>query len=144
MAAFYVVEPEVAGGFGRNTVLDASTHPPSVSQLHYEFQGWLGDALVTSFPCSLVADGLKQAIEATGLSGAAFANAEVTVEEQFAEHQPDVANAMPRFWWFRVSGRPGFEDFGLLHNADLVVSERALDTLRSQVLENATVRPHKV
>lgn len=48
---FYVLEPEVAGGWGGDgTVVDREFHPPIVSRLVYEFDGWLGDDLVTTFP----------------------------------------------------------------------------------------------
>ena len=46
MPGFYVLEPEVAGGFGENTIL---TRTPGksmlVHKLHYQFDGWLGDPL---------------------------------------------------------------------------------------------------
>ncbi|APF85630.1 hypothetical protein HI806_01945 [Ralstonia solanacearum] len=48
---YFFLEPEVAGALGENTVLDASTHPPRVEKLHFEFSGWLGDAILESFPC---------------------------------------------------------------------------------------------
>lgn len=38
---YCVIEPEVAGGLGENTVIDQSVHPPKIARLHYNFEGWL-------------------------------------------------------------------------------------------------------
>lgn len=43
---YFYIEPEVAGGLGRNTVMNRAVHPPVVSKLHYHFDGWLGDVLL--------------------------------------------------------------------------------------------------
>lgn len=39
----------------RSTIMEATVHPPRVERLHYEFEDWLGDDLVESFPSFLVA-----------------------------------------------------------------------------------------
>ena len=51
---YVYIEPEVAGGLGDHTVMDRSVHPPIVSKLHYQMEGWLGDALLESFPVFIV------------------------------------------------------------------------------------------
>ena len=38
---YYVLEPEVAGGLGENSIVDHSVVPFQVTRLHYEFEGWL-------------------------------------------------------------------------------------------------------
>ena len=40
--SFYQLEPEVAGGWGEDTVADTTMQPPRVLQLDYCFDGWLG------------------------------------------------------------------------------------------------------
>jgi hypothetical protein len=35
---YFYIQPEVAGGLGKNTVMDRSVHPPIVSRLHHEFK----------------------------------------------------------------------------------------------------------
>ncbi|WP_241280098.1 hypothetical protein [Chryseobacterium cucumeris] len=42
------IEPEVAGGLGEQSQLDNSFLPPLIKNLHYEFEGWLGNDLVES------------------------------------------------------------------------------------------------
>ncbi|MFY9952572.1 MAG: hypothetical protein WAK54_05070, partial [Bradyrhizobium sp.] len=69
---YFFVEPEVAGGLGPLTVMDTTTHPPIVSKLHYHFDGWLGNVLLETFPCFIVTDGARQALQAIGATGAKF------------------------------------------------------------------------
>ena len=79
--SFSFVEPEVAGGWGPNTVADRSTTPVTVEHLHYEFDGWLGDVLLESTPCFIVTDAGVAAITKEGLVGAEFENVEIDTLE---------------------------------------------------------------
>ena len=126
---YYIVEPEVAGGLGSNTVMDSSTHPPVVSKLHYQFDGWLGDQIVESFPVYLVTENLARRIVGLKLVGSEFAEAEMTVSPQFKELHPD--RTLPKFVWLKVKGTAGRDDFGIAPDGRLVVSETALNLLRS-------------
>lgn len=121
---YLVLEPEVAGGFGRNTVMDSATHPPMVSRLHYELQGWLGDELLETFPCYIVTQRLRKVFEEAGLMGAEYTVAEVTASEQFREIYGN--RAIPDFVWLVIEGRAGVDDFGISQDNRLVVSERVL------------------
>jgi hypothetical protein len=134
---YFYVEPEVAGGLGRNTVLNRRAHPPIVSKLHYQFDGWLGDALLESFPCFVVTELAKQRIQAAQLTGAAFDEVEVSKSDQFQELYP--TRQLPRFAWFRVAGRPGKDDLGIAPDGRLVVSERAIALLRELGIAQASV-----
>ena len=52
--AYYVLNPEVLGGMGRDTVMESPTvgsYLPHVKVLHVEISGWMGDDLLTNFPC---------------------------------------------------------------------------------------------
>lgn len=121
----YVVKPIVAGQITEGTVMDTSVHPPIVSELHFEFGGWHGDALVTSFPCFLVTEEAKRGLLAIGITGATFADAVVTISEDFHLVQPDVE--LPPFVWLKVDGEAGRDDFGINQELYLVISERAFD-----------------
>ena len=105
---FYILEPEVAGGLGDGTVMDTSVHPPRVQQLHYQFDGWLGDDLVASFPCFVVTARLRTAIEHSGFTGAAFAPVRVTTSDTFREMYP--GTALPVWAWLQVRGTAGADD----------------------------------
>ncbi|UDL89509.1 hypothetical protein LGH82_31405 [Mesorhizobium sp. PAMC28654] len=122
---YYEIKPLVAGELAEGTVMDTSVHPPIVSKLHFEFAGWLGDALVTSFPCFLVTEEAKRGLLSIGITGATFADAEVTTSEDFHEVQPDVE--LPPFVWLKVDGEAGQDDFGISQELNLVISERAFD-----------------
>lgn len=134
---YYTVEPEVAGGLGENTKMDRSIHPPIVHRLHYEFYGWLGDAIVASFPCFLAREEARSELECSGVTGLHFEEAEVTTSDEFNELFPDVR--LPRFLWMRVLGRAREDDFGISPDGRLIVSERAVKVLQHLGISNALV-----
>jgi hypothetical protein len=140
--SYYDLEPDVAGGLGKNTVMDRSVHPPIVRKLHYEFYGWSGDALVTSFPCYLVTDEARQELENAGITGAQFEKAEITTSDEFDELFPNVR--LPRFVWLKVRGQLGLDDFGTAPDGKLVVSDTAIGVLQRLGIPNALVTPRSV
>ena len=81
--SYFVIEPEVAGGLGERTVMNRSVHPPIVIQLHYELEGWLGDAILESFPVFIVTEQAKCALTQAGITGADFDTVDVTTGDQF-------------------------------------------------------------
>ncbi len=139
MMEYFYVEPEVAGGLGENTLLDSSTHPPVVRHLHYQFDGWLGDSLLESFPCFIVTQDAQLTMSRLGFSGLEFGPVEVTRSEQFNELHPDLP--LPMFVWFKPIGRLGIDDFSTAIDGRLIVSDRALEALKSTGLSNAFITP---
>ena len=75
---YFYIQPEVAGGFGENTVLDTSVHPPIVSRLHYELDGWLGDVLLETFPCFIITKDAKTKLQSIGATGIRLDDVEIT------------------------------------------------------------------
>jgi hypothetical protein len=134
---YFYIEPEVAGNWGENTVVNQSVSPPIVTNLHYHFDGWLGDVLLETFPCFIVTALAKQRIEAAGLTGATFAPVEPTTSELFQELYPN--RQLPEFAWLKVDGVAGADDFGPVPNARLVVSEGALALLRELGISQASI-----
>lgn len=124
---FRSIEPEVAGRIGKDSKLDVSVHPPIVHQLHYEFQGWLHNDILESFPCFIVTDSLKEAIVNAQLSGVVFDYVKVTTSDLFDELYPTVS--LPPFHWMKIIGNAGTDDFGISDKLLLVVSERAYNVL---------------
>ncbi|WP_218572243.1 hypothetical protein [Pseudomonas sp. MN1F] len=86
----FYAEPEVAGGLGDWTVLDASVHPPIVRSLQYEFDDWRGDQFLESFPCFIVTEVIAAAIKEAGLSGCSFGHVDVKKSDVFEELNPGV------------------------------------------------------
>jgi hypothetical protein len=139
---YFLLSPEVAGGLGPNTVMNRVVHPPEVSRLHYEMDGWLGDELLESFPCFVVTQRLGDAIQNAHLTGVGFGDVEVTTSEQFRELYPE--RELPQFVWLKVVGKAAKDDFGLDDQSRLVVSEKALQVLRAMTLENCEVSEYGV
>jgi hypothetical protein len=99
--AYYYVEPEVSGGIGCGTAMDSSVHPPVVSRLVYEFVDWLGDGLITSFPCFLVTTDLAKQIEQAGLDGFLFDEVTVTLTPEAKELMD---RPLPPWKWLKITG----------------------------------------
>lgn len=139
---YYIVEPEVPGGLGKDTVMDRSVHPPVVSKLHYQFDGWLGDALVESFPIFIVTEQAKRELQSVGASGSTFDDVMVTTSVEFDERYPN--QHLPQFAWLKVTGKPGQHDVGTASDGRLVLSEKVLEVLRRIGLSNALVLPYGI
>jgi hypothetical protein len=139
---YYALEPEVAGHLGDRAVVDRSVHPPVVQRLHYEFDGWLGDDLIESFPSFIATRGLRERLAESGLSGCQFDDVEVSKSDIFQEIHPD--RELPEFAWLKVVGRAGMDDFGLSPDHRLVVSQRGLDVLKSFKLDHCDTEQYEV
>jgi hypothetical protein len=67
---YFILEPEVAGGWGPNTKF---TRTPGkrvvIHHLNYEFDGRLGDELLESWPCFIVTQSLADRLKSSGLTG---------------------------------------------------------------------------
>lgn len=137
---FSFVEPEVAGGWGSNTIADRSTVPVTVKHLHYEFDGWLGDVLLESTPCFIVTDEAEAAIRKAKLSGAGFAAMEASVSDTFRDTHSD--RALPKFQRLTPLGTPGVDDFALAADLRLVLSEKAIGVLKELGLNHAEFSPY--
>lgn len=133
---YYSIEPEVAGGWGKNTVFDRIPGKGTfVHKLNYEFDGWLGDELLESSPCYIVTERMAREIERAQLTGARFDEVEVTTSEQFRDIYAD--RQLPKFVWLRVGGKLGQDDFVLGPDRRLIVSDRALELLKRVGISHA-------
>jgi hypothetical protein len=124
----YIVGPEVAGQLGDNTVLNHQTKPPIIEKLHYEFDDWLGDDFLAGFRCFICTERLTKAIKESNLSGYKFETCQVSKSELFNDLNEDGLN-LPDFFWFIITGDEN-DDFFIVPNFTLVISERALNILR--------------
>jgi hypothetical protein len=102
------------------------------------FDWWLGDDLVGSPPVFLVTARLKDALLALEPPvGFVFEPIRAEASAFFRESSP--GRELPEFWRWRVAGRAGVDDAGLLHGHELVVSGRVLAALLSGRLEQAEI-----
>ncbi|MBU0865710.1 MAG: hypothetical protein KJ789_13575 [Alphaproteobacteria bacterium] len=136
---FYYLEPEVAGGLGPKSETHRDDGKLVVTRLNYEFDGWLGDALLETTPCFIVTDEARQFIDRAALTGVSFSDVEITRSGLFTDLYGE--KALPHFWWMIVEGEPGADDFGMSSELRLVSSERALSILRQVGLMHAVVEP---
>ncbi|OYD07432.1 hypothetical protein [Paludifilum halophilum] len=150
----FQLEPEVAGGWGENTIianLDEYRQKgarPNVTNLHYEFDGWLGDELLESTPCFIVTTDLERAIKDQNLSGVTFTKVEISTTPEFDELYPD--RTLPEFKRLIPLGEVQIsddgrvtdwsrQDFCLSQKDYLVVTERAFQLLKQYQLDQCDI-----
>ena len=134
MNNFYLIRPAVYGEMGPRSIVDRSSHPPDVAKLHLVLDRPPTDDLHTCFPCHLASDRLVQAINDRKLSGTRIDSVEVTAAAHFPENQ-----RLPLIFMLRIDGRPHIDDFGVDQDGHLVVSQNAMDVLKSLSLNEALV-----
>jgi hypothetical protein len=126
---FYIVRPEVPGGLGEDTEMDHSGDRVRVTHLDYEFEGWLGDELITAHPAFAATATLADAFVAAGLTGFRTRGMQVTRSEDFEESFP--GRELPPFTELVIDGTVGVDDLAINDDSDLVLSQRALDILNT-------------
>lgn len=132
---YLLLQPEVAGGLREQTTMDASVHPPVVTQLHYEVLDWLGDDLLESFPCFLISPEAAAALTAAGMRSFALADALITLEPQMEDLYD---HRVLTFRWLQPTGQPGVDDIALDERAHLIVSENAWNVLSTFSIAHCT------
>jgi len=138
---FYKLEPEVAGGWGENTVADTSLHPPYIKKLHYEFDGWLGDGVLETFPCFIVTRQVKKAIQNAHMTGFEIDEVEISVSDEFTQMYGD--KELPSWCWLKPIGAPGEDDIAITEKAELIISERTLEIFRQHGLNNCEISSYE-
>jgi hypothetical protein len=133
----YRIEPHVAGELGEGTILDTSSHPPSVSAVEYVLDSPDADDLIESFPVVLVSERLAERLVADGLQGIAIADAEVVPS---AEYRAMFGKAPHKAYrWLRVDPA-GIDADAWLDDANILcVSDRMMATLHGHDLSRCTI-----
>ena len=134
------LEPEVAGAMGTDTILDNSVHPPIVKFLHFHFMGWLGDDILETFPSFIVSERLKKSIEEKRLKGISFDFVKITQSDDFK--MTSINNQLPPFYWAKINGTFGIDDFVIAKDFRLLVSDRAYDVISEFNTTNAFVEEY--
>ncbi|MDR6883772.1 hypothetical protein [Bacillus sp. 3255] len=144
---FYLLEPEVPGGIGENSLLTyESGKIKEVVHLHFVFEGWLGDDLVTTNPCFIVSKRLADAISRSDLTGYVFKTVEVSTSETFKELYPN--RTLPEFKWLIPLGEVEIDGVSVVRwsehdicrrKSKLVVSEKAFVILKQFNINNCDI-----
>lgn len=134
---YRLIEPEVAGGLGERTEIDNTFSPPIVKYLHYEFDGWMGNDILESFPCYIVTEQLKKGIESEELTGITFDIVLVSKSDTFLELYPN--KELPNFFWAKISGEFSKDDFFITEKNVLAISEKAYSLLKNYNIDQADI-----
>jgi hypothetical protein len=148
---YYVIEPEAAGHWGEKSVVtDRSVHPLVISKLHYRFDGWSGDVLLTSSPVYIITCEAMKKLQEINPTGASFDNVEITTSEQFQHFHPNLK--LPEFAWLKVDGKVGHDDFGIVPYRNIraisypemrmVISGRVLNILKPLGIAHADMNEY--
>ncbi|MCW1916974.1 hypothetical protein OJ996_25520 [Luteolibacter sp. GHJ8] len=125
---YYEIIAEVPGHIGQRSVVDREARPPKVSSLHFVFEDWGGDELLTSYPIYLVKDSLAEAFLEQRFSGFELASVDVERGKQILAFKPSLE--LPKFLWLRVTGDHKGADFFMTSNRYLGVSEGGLMAIK--------------
>jgi hypothetical protein len=140
---YFTIRPEVAGGWGANTI--ATISPGETDVLHaldYEFDDWFGDDLLKATLCYIATERLAANILQAGLSGVVFDEVTISKSGIFEDSYPE-GRELPKFLWMKVEGEPARDDFGITSNLELIISDHALLVLRAGgELLHATIKPY--
>lgn len=148
---YYIVEPEVAGEIGKNTVYDKKkknidgNEKIEIIFLHFIFDGWLGDELLEVTPCFLVSERLKNEIIKNNLSGCVFQEIKQSYGDVFMELYPNIK--VPKFFrlipinYLNVDEDKYIEnndmsDFMISQKDYLIISENA----KKIILNNSNIK----
>jgi len=146
MSTFWLIEPEVPGDWNpHHSTVDRSVWPPHILTLQFDFDVFPRSDLITSFPCFLVTARLQQALEKEAFVGIDFDFAYLSKSYKYRELEATgvLPHELPHFSWLKVDGVAGKDDFGLTHNASLVVSTKALELLRKFNLTDCDIIPYE-
>lgn len=134
---YFVVKPEIAGGWGPRTVAITEAHPPQVTFLDYEFQDWFGDGILATFPCFIVREELADDLAGSGYTGFEFGVVAISKSDLFYDLKGDLK--LPHFKRLLVTGKEREDDLFINGDHNLAVSDRALHVLRRHVLLQAEI-----
>ncbi|HEX5736470.1 MAG TPA: hypothetical protein VF131_26805 [Blastocatellia bacterium] len=151
----YMLQPEVAGWVGGNSVITNLDEIKSgkdkvheVSHLEYQFDTWLGDELLAAYSGFIVTESLAKDLTKAGLTGVKLTDVEISKSDVFKELYPN--RRLPRFRRLIPEGRVELDkkhharkwaghDFCQTERAELVVTEQALNVLKKHKLDHCEI-----
>lgn len=133
----YRLLPQVAGELGAETLLDSSTHPPTVHRLDYVLDVPDADDLIQAFPVFLVSTDLGERMESARLTGFALDAASVRASANYR----DVYGEAPhrQYLWMKVERTSPGADLWLDSEYQLCVTDRAFNILEHAKLTGCLV-----
>lgn len=141
MGCFYILEPNVPGGFGSPTVGDFDVQPPLIQSLHLEIDDSEVDEIIQCFPCYLISSRLADSFAQSALTGYSLDSAIVEASEQLHDEAPN--HKLPSFCWLKLHGIAGQHDLALSKSHLLVVSQKGLDLILETKPVDLTVEEYQ-
>lgn len=131
MKTYKKVQPEVIVGLGGNTTfLEKDVPYLTVTNLHIELEGWLGDDLMECSVCYVVTEQLKKYLEDSGFTGFYFAPLERTKGVDFIDNYK-LGIELPDFYWIQIIGKKDIDDMYLTTDNRLYISAPLLKKIQS-------------
>lgn len=113
-----------------------TTSPFILSDVGLEIDEWPADDFFQAWPEYFVSERLKAKLIYWQFTGITFSKVEIiTKGGNFQSNYPK--ENLPEYWWARIEGAPGKDDFGLWKRLYLVVSEKALLFLKDNHVTHA-------
>ena len=132
---YYLLYPEVAGELGdRSEVVYEAGKINRVVFLEYKFMGWQGDELLSTHPCFIVTESIRNDIIMNNLTGVEFRDILMTFSDEFYDICGDVK--LPRFVQLicniQYEESIGNLKYDFYYNKykEIIVSEKALYILK--------------
>lgn len=127
---YYKLNPEVPGHFGDNTIIEKSVNSYYVKKLHYIFDGWQGDDILSSHPIFMVTERLKDQLLSSSFIDGFILKELIKVETSEEYHVFFGEKSIPPIFLLEINGKPYINDFGVDENNDLIVSHNSLEILK--------------
>lgn len=133
----YRLDPQVAGELGDGTLLDSSTHPPTVGQVDYVLDQPDADEFIQSFPVFLVSEKLGARLQEKGLTGFALTDVSVRPSDNYLATYGDAPH--PQYLWMQVTGASAQVDCWLDATFQVCVSDRMMAVIEAAGLSDCLV-----
>jgi hypothetical protein len=135
---YYEIYPEVAGKIHEDCIIDVAARPIKISGMHYEFDGWLGDDLLTEAGYFILSEQLGKAMESAKLTGYEILDCKVSKSNQFKDIYP--SRILPIFKWLKINGDFPKDDFWFSKETMMLnVSEDVLNVLNQFQISNCEI-----
>jgi len=146
MKKYEKIIPEVIVGIGDNTEYYPTEFIEGqkrvITKLHIQLEDWLGDDLMEIYPCYIVTQQLKEALENNSFIGFTFAEIEVTEDEYFEDNY-QLKKPRPDFFWIKIAGIKGQDDLYINEGA-LNISENLLKFIKDNfIITYAKINPER-
>jgi hypothetical protein len=140
---YFSIRPEIAGGV-QHSIKELKSDPPILKEVHYEFEDWSGDCLVSSINVFLITPSAVNALRQMKATGFDLRPVQISTSDVFDElnamRAPRRRVTLPDFKWLYSTGSlEKGDDFIKSQGHALIVSKRVVEALTPLGLANAEI-----